>query len=477
MFRTKLTLVLLVVVLAGAFGASTLIGTSADAVEARLVAEVEQTHLTYDRIKRLRDLQMKDVAAALAGSEIAVYLGMLSDHRKEMLAIEAEVYQSIPGPPNDEVLMEERKAWVKEQKKAFLAAFSKELTDRLEKARGPNAWQSKPRAEVMAEVEESLAVCNSFGVNNCVYRFTFFPLEGLVKEMRRDSRYGIHPDKVIIVDHRGTGVADADVSTWSDQTRFGDDHPIAKEVKSGSILRDIVKLGGKAYYFATAAPVFERGKFRGSVVVGVAIDSELTSEEGGLLGRTVGYLEGKEFFRSDLSDQAASAIRHNLHRVQLAPGQTQIKTLTADGIVAQFVPLTGNLTNNGIRAVFVVDKAAAVGGLRGLTTWVWLGAAVLLLLGLLAMARFTHVFMRPFLKIDAGVHEVIDGNREYLFPAGFREPMWASLGNNLNIMVATLTGRDLETEVMGDEWEELERDGADALQPAGTEQPGSAEQA
>ena len=77
-------------------------------VEARLRQNVSKTYMGYERVKKLRDLQMKEMAASIAGSEIGAYLGVLADYRKRMLEVEAEVYQAIPGPPNDEALQETR---------------------------------------------------------------------------------------------------------------------------------------------------------------------------------------------------------------------------------------------------------------------------------------------------------------------------------------------------------------------------------
>lgn len=446
MFRLKLSAVLAVSLAVGAFGASQLVGGSVDDVEERLRADVERTHLAYERIKRLRDLQLKDFAAALASSELGAYLGVLSDHRRRMLEVEADVYREVPGPANDTELQELRRAFVVGHRGAFLDEFAGDLAARVERARGPDAWADKPRAEFVAEVRESLAVCNSFGVNNCVYRFTYVPLEALARAERDSEVHGVRPDKIIVVDHRGAGVADADRSNWSDETRFGSEHPVTLEVKSGAILRDIIKLRDD-YYFTSVAPVFEQGRFRGSVLVGVAIDGELLGEEGEVLGRMVGYLHGKEVFRSAFDDRVAAEIRHNVPTDASPPRYTTVET---ERVLAQFVPLYGNATNNRIRVVLAIDKEAALSSLRESRMWIWLGAALLLVLGLLAMARFYYVFSRPFVKLDAGIHEVNNGNRDYVFPDGFKEPMWASLGSNLNVLVANLTGRELPA--VNDTW-------------------------
>lgn len=450
MFRLKLTLVLAFALTVGAFTASQLIGSGVAEVESRLREDVSKTYLAYGRVKKLRDLQMKDAAAAIASSEIGAYLGVLADYRKRMLEVEAEVYQAIPGPPNDEALQEERTAYVKERRGEFLTAFAEDLANRLERARAvPNPWAEKTRADTITELEESLAVCNSFGVNNCVYRFSYVPLAALIKDMRAEARFGIQPDLVIMVDHRGVGVADADRASWSDQIRFGADFPVTQEVKKGVILRDIIKLHDSDYYFVTAAPVFEQKTYRGSVLVGVAIDAELMREQGEVLGRQVGFLDGKEIVRSEFDDRFASEVRHNLPAEVDPPRYTNAET---DRLLAQFIPLTGNATNNRMRVVLAVDKAAVTASLHDSRTWVWVVAAALFLLGILVTMRFNFVFTRPFVQLDAGIHEVINGNKDYVFGSKYNESMWSTLANNLNLMVASLTGR--ETAALDDHWAE-----------------------
>lgn len=441
MFRLKLTVTLGLVVILLAFLASQLVGDAEEVAGQRLVQRVDRAHIAYERSKRLRDLELKDVAAALARSEIAAYMGLLQDRRKEMLAVEAEAYQNVP-PPNDEEVLEERKRHLVEDHAKFLDDVATDLADRLERVRGANAWADGSRAETIAAFKETIAVCNSFGVNNCVFRLSYFPLAALVRKLRADNPYGVNPDLVILVDHRGVGVADADRDDWSDAKTFGMDNPLIAEVKrQGAILRDIIKYRDN-YYFATAAPIFEKGEYRGSVLVGVMIDAEVTRDDGAPLGLTVGYLDGREFFRSDLSDADASEIRYNL------PPQgadKRVQTIDAPNLVAELVPITGNVSQNDVRAVLVAHKADVTSALSAARTWIWIGAAVLFLLGLVAMALFTWVFMKPYVQIDAGIYEVNAGNHDYVWKDDYREEVWASLANSLNGMVATLTGRAEDT--------------------------------
>jgi len=448
MFRVTLTVVMVLVVLLGALGASQLLSGSASEVERRALARADGAHLAFERLKRLRDLQMRDVAASLARSELGAYLGVLADRREDMLTVEAEAYRNIPGPPDDERLMDQRKRYVEESHAAFLASFAEDLAGRLEGVRGEGAWRAQSRADFMAEVRESLAICNSFGVNNCVFRFSHTPLEAAVRDLRREDPFGFSPSRVIVMDHRGVGVADADRPGWSDDRRFGAEHAFAMEVRSGAILRDIIVMGD-SHWFATAAPVVEQGRWRGSLIVAQPIDKRLTQEESEFLGLSVSYLQGRDLFRSDLDDRDASELRHGM---PAPPPEPRVQRVETERLVAQIVPITGNATNQRVRVALVTDRTTFSSPITGGLIWIWFGAVVLLVIGLVAMAAATHVFTKPYVSLDAGIHEVTNGNREYIFPDDFREEMWGSLGNNLNLMLASLTGRQLTAG--DDKWEQ-----------------------
>ncbi|MCB9733826.1 MAG: hypothetical protein H6745_14595 [Deltaproteobacteria bacterium] len=450
MFRLKLTITFGLAIVLLAFLASQLVANAEEAAERDLVARVERSHVAWERSKQLRDLELKDVAAALARSELAAYLGFLQDRRKDMLAVEADAYRIFP-PPNDAAILEQRERHIREDQGKFLADVAGDLADRLERLRGPNAWAEKTRAATVAEFEKTIAICESAGVNNCVFRLSYFPLAALVRKIRADNPYGVVPDLVVLADWRDIGVADADRDDWSDDDKFAGDFPIVREVKrEGSILRDIIKYRDGKTYFVTAAPIFEKGEYRGSVLVGVMIDADVTRDDASLTGLSVGYLDGRDFFRSDLADDEASEVRHNL------PPQTdekRVQTIDTPTIVAQLVPVTGNLTQNDVRAVLVARKDDVTGSLANARRWIWIGAAVLFVLGIVAMALSSWIFMKPYVQIDAGIYEVSGGNRTYVWKDDYREEVWASLANSLNGMVASLTGRGDEMQP-ADAWAE-----------------------
>ncbi len=441
MFRLKVTLVLLLLVSAGAYGAYHLINDTEDGASSSLVSSMQESHLAFERLKKLRDLQLKDLASALSQSELGPYLAVLEDHRKAMLEVEREAYKAVPGDQNDEVLKADRIDYVR-NRKDFLSTVAGDLGDRIERARGANAWQEKPRKEFEDEVRESLANCNAYGVNNCAFRFVYYRLKELVEELRADNPYGLRPDLVIVTDHRDVGLANADEPKWSDKKRFGADHLIIREVRKGKILRDIITVDGTPY-FVTAAPIFESGKFRGSVLAGVQISKELVEDEKKVLGRDIGYVFGRKLVRTTLESPMVEDVRHNVPA--LSPSEPRRETVETDRVVAHFVPLLGNLSNNSVRAVVVANRGQDSSSAK---TWIVFGAALLFLFGLLAMMGLIHQFLRPALAIDAGIHEISGGNKSYWFPADHKQRLWSSMAHSLNGMVANLTGRDLEREAI-----------------------------
>ena len=66
-------------------------------------------------------------------------------------------------------------------------------------------------------------------------------------------------------------------------------------------------------------------------------------------------------------------------------------------------------------------------------------------------------YQRPFEKIDQGIHEIISGNQNYEFEFDLNEELADSIAQNLNMMVAILSGRPLPDDIeaaRGQNWVE-----------------------
>ena len=443
MFRLLLSLIYLALTVIGAIVVHLAVTEAAEPVDQRLESRVEVSHVGYTALKRLRDLQLRDLATGLAKSELRAYLGVLEDNRQRMLELEADVYNTHPGDVTDESLLAQRKAFVGERKE-FLDGFAESLAARVEATKGKSFWEKRPRQDFVADTREVLTVCSAYSVSQCFFRMAYYPLKDLVDQIRRDNPYGVRPDLVVVTDDRGTGLANADRAKWSDDSRFAESHELIRKVREGVITRDVIQLDGKdSYYFVTAAPIFEGDTFRGAVLVGVEIDDGLLRNESQIMGLKVSYLDGSKLIRSGLGADLRDELTHNLPPRSEEPTLFKVST---DRLVAQFLPLTGNYSNHDVKAVVVGHRAEVMEPIDTIQTYIPLYGLMMFLVGMALFMWIIRTYTKPLVEIDSGIHEIMNGNHDFEFPSDYQDPLWSSMAKSLNRMVGILLGRDLEDE-------------------------------
>ena len=77
---------------------------------------------------------------------------------------------------------------------------------------------------------------------------------------------------------------------------------------------------------------------------------------------------------------------------------------------------------------------------------------LLFVFALIFLLWVVHAHLKPFEEIDSGVHEVIGGNHDYEFRHSYRDGMWASFAQSLNLLVGQLVGREMVDEEEFDRW-------------------------
>ena len=73
----------------------------------------------------------------------------------------------------------------------------------------------------------------------------------------------------------------------------------------------------------------------------------------------------------------------------------------------------------------------------------WLAAAMILLLGTIALLIFIQLFRRPIEKIESGIQEVVAGNKDYVFEYRGSNKLAQGLAHQLNLMSAYLQGKPM----------------------------------
>lgn len=439
MFRLLLSLIYLALTFSGAILFYLSVDEVAEPLDVNLRSDVEVSHIEYNAVKRLRDLQLRDLASGVAQSEIKAYLSVLMDKRNEMLKLEAKAYEAAPG----EADVAGRQAFLEGQEE-FLSDFSLSLASHLEVIHGKGAWSDANREEFVKKTEEDLADCMALSVPKCLFEFTYKPLKQLVEGVVADNPYGIRPDLVIVSDDRGTGLADFNKPKWSNDTAFSERYSLISKVKEGVIARDVVQLDETdRFFFVAAAPVMDGDVFRGTVMVGVEIDESLLREEGQTTGWNVSYFDGQKLIRSSLSEPMTTELTLNI-----PPKTEEMKlfSLNTENLAAQFVPVGGNFSNHDVQVVLSRSRADLLAPIGTIKSLVWLYGLMMFLIGMALFIWIIRTYTKPLIEIDTGIHEIMNGNHEYEFRSDYHDRLWSAMAQSLNRMVGILLGHDLEDE-------------------------------
>ena len=102
-------------------------------------------------------------------------------------------------------------------------------------------------------------------------------------------------------------------------------------------------------------------------------------------------------------------------------------------------PLPGNLTKSKSGYVVLASLTAARAGLSGVEFLVIVLGLIGMLVAIGAAVLTAMRFLQPLDRIETGVAEVINGNRDYSFDSPSKD--FEGLANGLNVMLARLLGR------------------------------------
>jgi hypothetical protein len=452
MLRLKLVLIVTVALIGFSFAATQVLEGIADSERGQLREEVTRAERSFSVIRRNMELELFGLATELARSDVAAWLGVIQDHEEALIALEREVYQAVPGSVSDEGKAAARARWVEQNKGPLLDKLANEVAERLERFGGIAVWKTRSKLEVVAEAKKMLTLCNAVGYNNCVFRFAHYPLRERVLAIREAPRLrGVGPDVAIVVNENGRGIADADVSQWSDVKDYADKVPaVVEALASGSAVRDIARLPNREGWFVlSVSPIIEGSTRRGAVLIATPIDLERLRKDRDFVGLDIGWLFGAELAMTTLPPEEA----HTLS-VELKDAGELSRASLVEGahFIAAVAPLTGNVSMREARLVVAAPRDLHREPISSAIVWTWLFALLFLVLAVAALGWVLHRFFLPLRKIDAGLHEIIQGNKDVEFPTDTHEPTWSTMGQALNAAHAVLTQREDVPDEPADRW-------------------------
>lgn len=455
MFKLKVSILFALLILLAVLSALWVVEEQREEASRRYQADVQHARDQFRRELRLREVELRDAAGALAQGPIRAYVETLDRFQEDLEQLEQEVYEAVPlsrYPLGDAEGTRLREQFVQREKAEFLDAFLQALADTVEVVGGAGAWESGSRADFLARQRSTLVVCAAYAATNCRFRFTYFPLREHLEKVRQVWSGRAEVDLAILADRSGVGLADAANPNWSSDRDFAARYPVVTAATRGDVLRDIVVYGDHApsYYLTIAAPVFYGRRVLGSVLVGTRLDDQLVRELSGVLGTGVTFLYEDELVSSTLTD----ADWRELVGHDFDPARREPMNLTTERFVAVSLPFVGNFSDDRLHAVLSVDLDRALGGYRWIQTILVAIGAVLLLVGLAVIQVLIQSYSRQFERIDAGIHEVISGNRDYTFSFDMPDTLASNMAQSLNLMVAVLEGKPLPDELHGAGWDE-----------------------
>jgi hypothetical protein len=454
MFKLKVSVLFALLILLAVLSASWVVEEQRTEAGRRHQSEMRQARDQFRRELRLREMELRDAATALAQGPIRAYVETLDRFREDLEQVEADVYDAVPlasfplGDPQGTRL---REAFVQREKAEFLDAFLGALADTVEVTGGAAAWESGGRAEFIAGQRATLVTCAAYAAENCRFRFTFFPLRAHLARVRHvwDGRAAV--DLAVLADRSGVGLADAANPVWSADRELARRHPVVTAAARGEVLRDVIVFGDSApsYYLTIAAPVLYGRRVVGSTLVGTRLDEHFVRQVASALGTDVTLLHGTQVVGSTISVEATRAlVGHGFD-----PSRREPMDLTTDRFLAVSLPFVGNFSDDRLHAVLSVDLDRALAGYRWIQTILITIGVVLLLVGLAVIQVLVQSYSRQFERIDAGIHEVIGGNRDYTFSFDLPDTLASNMAQSLNLMVAVLEGKPLPDE-LGEAWDE-----------------------
>jgi len=219
------------------------------------------------------------------------------------------------------------------------------------------------------------------------------------------------------------------------------------------------------YYMATVVPFQgKNGRYNGAVLVGQELDAgTFAIPLAKALGADLVLMHGKTLLVA--SSEESALLDYATRLVEgVPPGDRRPSVIGGipdsdyEGAVfplrphedVHLIPEKGLVERDmadEIRAVLCVDLSQQLGDLGAVRMLTPLIGLFVCVLGCILLLVAVWYYQRPFEKIDQGIHEVIGGNQTYEFEFDFNEELPDSIAQNLNMMVAILTGRPMPDDI------------------------------
>jgi hypothetical protein len=298
---------------------------------------------------------------------------------------------------------------------------------------------------------------------------------------------GRKPDLVAVVGANGHVVArDLNINAMYDDDLKAR-YPLVAKALDGIASKDVWSFDGHLYRVGAAPIRSKTGQVAGALIIGyVASASDAQSDRDKLGAEVAIFLDGKIHASSFHKEGGGESAEEKALAAQLFDGVrladgASAGTLTkptpvkigSEDFIAAAGPLPGNLTRSKSGFVVLSSLTAARTQIGSVEFLVLVLGLIGLLVAVGAAVMTAKRFLDPLDSIEAGITDVINGNRDYTFDAPSQDKDFEGLANALNLMLARLLGRPdpSDDELGGSDGEPQQRWGGELTVEAGNTGP------
>jgi hypothetical protein len=437
MVRIKLYASLFITVAALATVAILLVCSHRSTVLESARADLERLPKEYGQVFERRAFELLDAGNRISQGELRAYLYTLRENMSTLRETEADLYARFPGDEQ----AEQRRAAVQENTD-LVQGFVGTLADKVFAA-DPTRFKEADRAAFVEQHKGILVSCLSSAVDTCLFKLTYEPLTKDVMPAIQAEMPDAHVDFAIVLDENGFGLANSRKPRWSKE-EWQTKYPVIMAAKNDHTrsYRDILWFDDvQKFFLVSVTPIRDDQGMLGYVVIGSSL-AEFVKEEAQVVAADLTVLNGDRVLATTASDEDAAELQGQGRYTTKESSQT----FETDRLLVASMPFPGTYSTSPLRMVISREKDVVTAFASGSVLWLLLTAVGLFLAGLFGLQVLLGQMMKPLEEIDAGLHRIISGDREYFFPFEYKEPIARSLAETLNLMVAVLLGKPLPEE-------------------------------
>ena len=228
MVRMKVYLVFLALIVAAGVVVAGSFGDLRDEAVAERRAGVE--HAKPAAAAAMSLTWLHDATTDFSRSVIPAYLKTLEEFRGKLTELERELYADESVSDHQDPEQQKAREDIVRGRTELLDSFAEALIKNIDRSPGKSYWKGRDQEKFKAKAKEDLADCASYAVNNCMFKFTYESLNEYIDESQGGDNQSVKQiDLFLIVDAKGTGLADSANEKWSDAEDFAKQVPLLQK--------------------------------------------------------------------------------------------------------------------------------------------------------------------------------------------------------------------------------------------------------